>query len=113
MGNPFTGFHKSNENKGIASERLARSALMPLREKLQLWQRKAAHLHGDCFDMAARHQSCEPLYAEARELAKTAAGEMEWARQHFAAHRSTSRFADLELHFARLMASLRHLVGDA
>ena len=114
MGNPFTDQHKGHQQRPtIAAERLARSALMPLREKLDEWQKQAARLHGDCFDLAARHQSCEPLHGEARQLAQVATEEMVRARQYFATHRASSRFADLELSYGRLMSSIRRLVGDA
>ena len=114
MGNPFTDLHKGNRHQSsIAAERLARSALMPVREKLATWQREAADLHGRCFDLAARHQSCEPLHGEARKLAADATAAMEEARAFYSAHRASSRFADLELCYARLMASIRRLVGDA
>lgn len=114
MGNPFTDIHQNTRRQvGVTSERLARSALLPLRDRLEQWQQEAAKLHGRCFDLAARHQSCEPLFGEARHLAEEATREMEQARITYAAHRSSSRFADLELGYARLMASIRRLVGDA
>ncbi len=114
MGNPFTDLHRANrQHSTIAAERLARSALMPVREKLENWQREAARLHGRCFDLAARHQSCEQLYGEARELAEQATAAMDEARAFHATHRASSRFADLELSYSRLMASIRRLVGDA
>jgi len=114
MGNPFTDPHKGNRAKpSIAAERLARSALMPVREQLDTWQREAAHLHGRCFDLAARNQPCEPLFGEARKMAQDATAAMEEARTFYATHRASSRFADLELSYSRLIASIRRLVGDA
>lgn len=114
MGNPFTDPHRGNRHHAsIAAERLARSALMPVREKLEHWQQEAARLHGRCFDLSARHQSCESLYAEARKLEAEATAAMEEARAFYATHRASSRFADLELSYARLMGSIRRLVGDA
>jgi hypothetical protein len=114
MGSPFTDLHKANRPpQGRSSERLARSALTPLRERMEQWQQQAARLHGRCFDLAARHQPCDLLYEEARQLARDASAEMDKAMHYYAAHRHSSRFAELELAHARLISSIRRLVGDA
>ncbi len=114
MGNPSTDLRRgSSPQPAIGAERLERTAFRPVREKLELWLKQAARLHGRSFDLAALHQSSEPLFGDANRIASEATAEMEKARAFHATHRASSRFADLELSYDRLMASIRRLVGDA